>query len=184
MLLSLRYLGLINTNQEPTQELKQLVEYPENYSENLKSLLLSSYPFLFDGTIDLKNTVTEKVVEKFQAAGASGSTVAKCMAFFLGAAKVAQIEVSSRVKAPLPTVNTRKKKANAAGGNNTATMDDESQNDAEIPPDMDRITVPLRGMEDGIIYFPEGLEGDSAKRAIRMAVFILREYYGLEDDDS
>mgnify|MGYP000462874493 CR=1 FL=1 len=52
------------------------------------------------------NEYVEKVVEKFRAAGASGSTVTKCMAFLLAACEDASIEVSKYVKAPAPARST------------------------------------------------------------------------------
>jgi hypothetical protein len=109
MMASLKYLGLINKDETPTNTLVQLVENEENYSKLLKQLLLDKYSFLFDDSIDIKTTTTERVAEKFQLAGASGSTVSKCMAFFLTAAKAAGIEVSPRVKAPKVSSAPRKK---------------------------------------------------------------------------
>jgi hypothetical protein len=47
---------------------------------------------------------------------------------------------------------------------------------------MDRITVPLRGMEDGILFFPENLTDEDAKRAIKMTTFILKQYYDIEGE--
>ena len=47
---------------------------------------------------------------------------------------------------------------------------------------MERITIPLRDFEDGIIYLPANLEDNDAKRAIKMVKFILEEYYNFNDD--
>lgn len=109
---TLRSLDLINSKDEPTEKLKQLVNSEDNYNALLKDILYASYPFLSDGSLDLANTATEKVVEKFKDLGAGGSTISKCMAFFLAAAKDAGIEVSKYVKAPAPdrTGPTRKGK--------------------------------------------------------------------------
>ena len=183
MVASLKFLGLIEKDGEATDKLRQLVDTPEDYSENIKKLLEEKYSLLFDGSIDIKNTVTEKLAEKFEAAGASGSTVSKCMAFFLGMAKVAKIEVSPRVKVPSTPSAKRRKNGTTPAVKTTARDTDDEPSD-EIPEGMERITVPLRGMEDGVIYFPEGLDDDSAKRAIKMTVFILREYYGLPDEQA
>jgi hypothetical protein len=184
MIASLRYLGLIDKSHASTDRMTQLVENQEDYSRNLNELLLEKYPFLFDDSIDIKNTTTEKVSEKFKEAGASGSTVSKCMAFFLQAAKAADIEVSSRVTAPkvasTPRMRRTKwpKKASQQRENTQALGHD----DDAIPDGMERITVPLRGMEDGILYFPEDMDADDARRAIRMTTFILNQYYGIEDE--
>ena len=60
---------------------------------------------------------------------------------------------------------------------------DNSNFEEELPEGMERITVPLRGKEDGIIFFPAELEKEEAKRAVKAAVFILNSYYELDDED-
>lgn len=123
MAATLRYLKLINEKDEPSSMLKQLTDSDANYGELLREILTHSYAFLNDESIDLKNTTTDKVAEKFKELGASGSTVSKCMAFFLAAAKDAGIEVSQYVKAPAPVranparkVRSRVKGGNASNG--------------------------------------------------------------------
>lgn len=183
MMASLKYLDLINKDSIPTDTLVQLVENDDNYSINLKQLLLAKYPFLFDETIDIKTTTTEKVAEKFQQAGAQGSTVSKCMAFFLGAAKAAELEVSPRVKAPKIVGSAKRRKKLTVKKRNINQPEDLIPVDDDlIPEGMERITVPLRGMEDGVIFFPDDLDEDSAKRAITMTTFILNQFYGVEDE--
>jgi hypothetical protein len=100
---SLRALGLTKDDSTPTEKLAKLVKDKDNYRANLGVVIKDAYPFLFDGSIDLANTTSELVAEKFKAAGAGGSTVSKGVAFFLAIAKDAGIEVSPRVKAPTPT---------------------------------------------------------------------------------
>lgn len=187
---SLRALGLITDDATPTEKLKQLVEKQDNYSENLKAILHQAYPFLFDSSIDIANTTTEKVAEKFKDAGASGSTVSKGMSLFLALAKDAGIQVSSRVKAPAPvrSINGNKKKPKRSEAPNIDKeegLDDDSlDSGAEKELEgMERITVSLRGMPDGVIYFPEGLNGETAIKAVRLAIFALKNYYDLEDGD-
>lgn len=185
MIASLRFLGLVDKEYVPTDKLVQLVENPEDYSKILNELLYEKYRFLFDGTIDIENTTTEKVTEKFKEAGASGSTVSKCMAFFLQAAKDADIKVSPRVTSPKVPGTPRKKrpkKTTKASSSDQQNNGQGSEYGEDIPDGMDRIAIPLRGMEDGIIYFPEDMDQDDAKRAIKMATFILNQYYGLDDE--
>jgi uncharacterized protein DUF5343 len=180
MIASLKYLNLISKDSTPTQELVQLVENEDNYNENLNKLLHAKYQFLFDDSIDIKNTTSEKVAEKFEAVGASGSTVSKCMAFFLTAAKAAGIEVSHRVKAP--KIKRSPKKANNKKTPIQELGDQGTGEEDTIPEGMERITVPLRNMDDGIIFFPEDLDKEAAKRAIKMTEFILKEYYEIDED--
>lgn len=181
MTASLKALRLIDDSMSPSEDLKQLVESEENYSKNLKKILERSYDFLFDGSIDIHNTTTEKIVEKFREAGASGSTVSKCISFFLGAAKAAEINVSARVKSPAPDRKpTKPKKAKGKDGGSANDDQTPKKTEKALHPEMEKITVPLRGMDDGVIYFPKGLDADDAKRAVKMAVFILNNFYGLD----
>lgn len=181
---SLKSLNLIDENEAPTEKFKQLVDSEEQYPLILRDLLTETYSFLFDGSIDISSTTTEKVAEKFKAAGASGSTISKCMAFFLRAAKEADINVSSRVKAP--TVDRGRRRRNSPPSRNPELDEVQINNDPngdEMPlvhEGMERITIPLRGMDDGVIYFPQEMDTDDAKRAIRMTKFILEEYYGID----
>lgn len=182
MMASLKYLGLVDKSLKPTETLHQLVENEADYTSILKKLLEDKYSFLFDDGLDIKTTITEKVAERFQAAGATGSTISKAMSFFLVAAKAAEIEVSPRVKAPPVPKSTTKRKTqndkNDPGGNNTPPEVEDV-----TPKGMERITVSLRDMEDGIIYFPKDMEEDDARRAVKMATFILNQFYGIDDGD-
>lgn len=129
MAATLRYLDLVNDKEEPTEKLKQLINSDANYSEELKKILTDSYGFLNDHTIDLRHTTTDKVAEKFRELGASGSTVSKCMAFFLAAAKDAKIQVSQYVKAPAPVRANAPRKSKNRGRSN-----DEDRSSDDLPP--------------------------------------------------
>lgn len=179
MMASLKYLGLIDEDSRPTTYLVQLVDNVDDYSVILKELLEKKYSFLFDNSINIKTTTTEKVAEKFQDAGAKGSTVSKCISFFLAAAKAAELEVSPRVKPPPITKSTTKRKAQKGSGETTDTR--LPADETPVHEGMERITVSLRDMEDGIIYFPKDLGEDDARRAVKMATFILNQFYGIED---
>lgn len=186
---SLKALGLIKEDTTPTQKFKQLVEQQENYSTNLKELIHDAYPFLFDNSIDVANTTTEKVAEKFKEAGASGSTIAKCISFFLAIAKEAGIPVSGRVKAPAPQRSSngtkkKNKKADAVVDEvENGSYEDDIGEQNRVPEDMEKITVSLRGMSDGVIWFPKDLDGEQAKKAVKLAIFALKNFYDLPDED-
>lgn len=180
MMASLKYLDLIDKASTPTPMLAQLVDNEDNYNNNLKKLLETKYSFLFNGDTNITTATTEKVAEKFKAAGCIGSTVSKSISFFLVAAKAAGIEVSPRVKAPpvakSPAKRKLKKSADTTGSGGTQEPEEDV-----VPEGMERITVSLRGMDDGIIYFPENMAEEDAKRAIKMTTFILKEFYGIDD---
>ncbi|CAA0112319.1 Uncharacterised protein [Halioglobus japonicus] len=182
MTASLKALGLIDEDTVPTEKLSLLVNSTEDYSTALNLVLQEAYPFLFDGSVDLSNTTTEKVAEKFKEAGATGSTITKSMHFFLSAAKEAEVEVHSRVKAPAidRSKQTRRKSKLGEPKDESEAGQGGGENESEIPEGMERITVPLRNMEDGVIYFPAELEQEEAKKAVKMAVFILNNFYGID----
>ena len=181
MMASLKYLSLIDKDSCPTERLTQLIENESNYSNILKELLEEQYSFLFSDGFDIKTTTTEKVSELFQKQGAGGSTISKGMAFFLSAAKAAGIEISSRVKAPAIQKSPAKRKPRDPI---SKTPPGDSDPEVDVIPDgMERITVSLRDMEDGIIYFPKDMEDDDARRAVKMTTFILNQFYGIEDRD-
>lgn len=121
---ALRFLGLISPNGLPGEFLPKLVnsEGPERVRV-LRDILHASYPFLFRG-FDLKTATPRMVEEQFSAAGASGGTIAKCLSFFMAAAKEAEIPVSPHLKNARGTRTTRpgrrtnrEASAQANGGN-------------------------------------------------------------------
>ena len=181
---TLRTLGLIDKNDAPTDAMMQLVDPKQNYAENLKVILVQSYPFISDGSIDLKNTTTEKVVEKFKQAGATGSTVSKCMAFFLAACKAAGIETSQYVKAPLPPRASGRPPKRRQGTKAREKLDVIHADPDDVDLDgMARITIPLHGMQDGRVYFPEDMTLAQWRYALRMTEFILQNYRLDVDED-
>jgi len=99
---SLKFLGLIDTNSIPTKNLKQLVETDgENYTLALKNVLEESYAFLLKNGVNIENATGTQVENKFKEQGVTGSTITKCISFFLSMAKEAGIKVSSHVRPPV-----------------------------------------------------------------------------------
>jgi hypothetical protein len=98
---ALKFLNLIDGNAKPTQKMTQLVDASaENYSLTLKNVLAEAYDFLFEVDFNLEQATGTQVENKFKNRGVSGSTVTKCIAFFLTAAKEAKIKVSGHVRPP------------------------------------------------------------------------------------
>lgn len=182
MTASLKALDLINEDTVPTDKLSMLVNAGEDYSTTLNLVIQEAYPFLFDGTIDLSNTTTEKVAEKFKEAGATGSTITKCMSFFLSAAKDAEIEVHPRVRAPAidRSKQTRRKSKQKDQQEEILPLDPGTSDGIDLE-GMEKIIITLRGMDDGFICLPEGLEGEEAKRVLKAVVFNLKHYYEVEE---
>ena len=178
---SLKAMGLVNEKGEPTKNLTQLTDSSIDYKTSLRQILLHTYAFLNDGSIDLKNTTTEKLVEKFVALGASGSTISKCVAFFLAAAKDTGIAVSQYVKAPTPprsAVTKRDKKGRSTPIEEPDDEEIDAESEVESEPEEDRtvIPIPLHGMADGKITLPANLNEEDWQYAVNMAKFILENY--------
>jgi hypothetical protein len=94
LLAALRYLGLISPTGKHTERLDALVKSAgAEHASCLRKVLKDSYPFLFSG-FDLGRATPQEIEDKFSEAGASGDTLRKCIAFFLSAAKAAEMQTS------------------------------------------------------------------------------------------
>ncbi len=100
LLTGLRYLGLVDSNDVVLDSLRRLVRASdEERPEIWREILLSAYPFLFEANgFDLATGTAHQFEERFRATGAQGDTVRKTAAFFLAAAKEAQIPVSPYIE--------------------------------------------------------------------------------------
>ena len=159
-----KVMKLINGDDTPTQKLQQIVESEDNYTDVLNVILGETYDFLADPELDLATTTTDKLEQRFRTMGASGSTVSKCMQFFLLAAKDAGIQISSYVKAPAPKRNPLSKHAKRE-------LDPPSSSTK-----MTKIIVPLHGMEDWTIQFPEQMSDTQWDQGLKMTQLILDNY--------
>jgi hypothetical protein len=113
---ALRYLQLVSTNGAPTDRLTKLAnaEGPEK-QKAWQNLITATYPFLFKG-FDLERATSKQLEEQFSATGAGGATIGKCMAFFLAAAKAADIKLSPHVKPFKSVTRTTRARRNYSNG--------------------------------------------------------------------
>jgi Family of unknown function (DUF5343) len=186
MLATLKSLKLTTLEGEPTENFRSLINASEeNFSKILHGIVKSTYDFLFSNSIDLETTTTKKVEEKFREIGASGSTLSRCIAFFLAAAKVANIPVSRYVKPPKieRSLKTKDKVYSEKSQNqeNEYHTISEEENLFESS-DMVKITIPLRDTLDGLILFPKNMDEKQIRQAVKMADFILKNYYEIKDE--
>jgi hypothetical protein len=178
MMVSLLSLGLINDENEPTDLLKRLVASEADYPVVLKDVIQRTYPWLFDGTIDLAKTTTEKVAEKMREIGTGGSTTSKCISFLLAAAKEAGLTVSPYLKPLAIAKPAKKKNARMAAVPDEIEQEDEEEDDAALAElqDKERIVVSVHGMDDWIIHVPKDLTPAQWRHGLKMAKFILDNY--------
>lgn len=97
LLSALRSLRMIDENGEPKPRLKQIVEAtPENRKPLYRHLIEVEYPFL--RAINLQGATPKQIEAAFESTGATGDTVRKCIAFFIGMAKAADLQLSPLIE--------------------------------------------------------------------------------------
>jgi hypothetical protein len=145
---SLLYLGLIQGDGTPTAAFKKLVKASSaDYGGVLREIVTAAYAFMFNDGIDLKSTTTKKVEEKFREQGVSGSTVSKCIAFFLACCKDASIEVSRFVKTPAVTSTPRNTvRRNASSGRMVENVEDDDEEEADRQPPLPEVHPAIVGL--------------------------------------
>lgn len=189
LLPALHWLGLINERGDPQPILHELVAADnDEYKALLRKIVKERYSFLFNGSFDLAKASSGQVIEAFKQQDINGSTVTKCMSFFIAIAKDAGIAISSHVKPPsvkrTPGSGGRKKKAPAAGSAAINVQDDADDEETDKPPEgTEKISFTLRNMPDVVVYFPADLKDEEEiKRVIKATVFNLEMYYGVTID--
>jgi hypothetical protein len=164
MIGSLEFLKLIDSKGIPTKALHQLIDVAgEDRVITLRSVLEGAYPFLFTGGLDLKRATTKQMEEAFRNQGISGSTVIKCISFFLAAAKEAGVAVSPHIKTP-PLVRTapRRTATPAPQGERSDEGGDEDGADGDDESTL-RLKLPLLGKRDVVLTLPADFNEDDWK---------------------
>ena len=100
LITTLKYFHLITgADGTPTEKLHKLVKASnDEQKQMLREIIATSYPFLFKDGFDLKGATSKQLQDRFEAAGASGGTIRKSVAFFMAAAKYTGIELSPHIK--------------------------------------------------------------------------------------
>jgi hypothetical protein len=129
MLKTLEALGLIDGASKPTRTLRDLLTHAKGSAEfkaKLREILERAYPYLFGSGINLKTATTNQVQGAFREQNVTGSTISKCIAFFLSAAKDAGVEISKYVRTP-PMADVGSKKRSTSPRNVAPDDDDEAE---------------------------------------------------------
>lgn len=186
LLPALQWLTLIDGDGTPSPLLRNLaaaIDDEGEYAALLEPMIKERYSFLFNGGINLATASSGQVTDAFKAQEIQGSTVTKCISFFLAIAKDARIQISPHVKAPkVARSSTAKKKNNKTDKDKSeiSALTGKTPNE-ERNTELLKITIPLPGMADGAIYLPKDMTDDQAKLAVKMADFILKNYYGIKE---
>lgn len=128
MIKSMESLGLIDASGKPTQALSDLVQTPRGgaqYQSTYRAALEKAYPYLFNSSINLQTATTIQVQSAFREQSVTGSTISKCIAFFLAAAKEAGVVVSKYVRVP-PMADTSGKRRTTS-----ARVEDDDEDEEE-----------------------------------------------------
>lgn len=115
LLSALRSLNMIDEHGIPRPRLKQLVAATPDQRKSLyKQIIDAEYKFLSD--INLQGATPKQIDAAFESTGATGDTVRKCIAFFVGMAKAADIPLSPLIEKVRrrPSSNGQKKKPKPA----------------------------------------------------------------------
>ncbi len=184
---SLKFLQLLDSNSKPTETMRQFVNATDEARPALlKSILEGAYSFLFnDPEFDIENATGQMMAEKFRLQGVSGSTLSKGIVFFLAAAKVAGIKVSSHIKAP--SVPATKRSPRKKGAVEEYEQDEEEADDEYgdgEKPGFVKIQIPLHGMPDGVVYLPDGLTAAQWAYALKITKFLLENYRNEDAPDT
>lgn len=137
LLSAMKALGLIDANGIPTQTLHKLVGAEGVERERLMGeIVRRTYPSLFAVGFDLERATTRQVVDKFATLGASGATLGKCLAFFISAAKEANIQLSPHIRPMVtsPGPNTRVRRALPQDGTAAGADAEPADGGAGLPP--------------------------------------------------
>ncbi|MDX6697696.1 MAG: hypothetical protein QOE65_1093 [Solirubrobacteraceae bacterium] len=117
-----RALGLTDNDGKPTRLLVQLVEEPDKRGTVFADVLRSKYPNVVSlGT----NATQEQLEEQFKPFGLGGSTLRKAVAFYLHAAKFAEVPLSPHFRSPRTTTrqSTSRRRPKAAPAPTAANGD-------------------------------------------------------------
>lgn len=180
MIGTFEWFGLVNSDNSPSDKLKELVtSYDSNYNGQLKVLLNDSYEILRERKIDLKAGTEVQISKLFRDYGYSGSTLTKAVSFFLNACKDAGYEIGEHLKAPAPPRNgtSRGRRGRVARNSSDSPDDNVVEKPPKTPPGMTVIPVGLHGMQDGAIHLPANLNKRQWDYAVKMASFILENYH-------
>ena len=94
---SLRYLGLVDEKNVPSERLKgllQAVRVGKGKEGVLREILHQTYPTLFGADFNLKTTTLGALSGRFEEMGAKGVVLRQCISFFLHMGAEAQLDLS------------------------------------------------------------------------------------------
>ena len=163
LLSALRALHMIDENGVPRPLLTQIVQAaPDDRQPLYKQLIETEYRFLKE--IDLRGATQRQLAKAFESTGATGDTVRKCMLFFIGIAKAADLQLSPLIqkagRRPSKGVNGNKPKGRGRTPRDPPPPPPpppgvDGTGDGGVPQGFERMHIP--GLRGGHIQFPSDL---------------------------
>lgn len=162
LLSALRSLNMIDEKGVPRPRLTQIVQAsPDDRKPLYRQLIEAEYLFLKE--IDLRGATQRQLAGAFESTGATGDTVRKCMLFFIGMAKAAELPLS-------PLIQKAGRRPSKGGNGNRAKPRAKTPQDPPppspppgangagnggVPQGFERMHIP--GLRGGYIQFPSDL---------------------------
>lgn len=115
---ALRWLDLIGEEGDVTGTLALLAQNPDVRPRVVGELLRSHYPAVF--VLSSRNGTQRQLEEEFRSYGINGSTLRSAIAFFLNAARFAEIPVSPHFKVPQDRSSRSNRKASPRNSRTTS----------------------------------------------------------------
>jgi hypothetical protein len=181
LIATLKWFKLIDNDGARTKLLDEYLAADEAQSKSmLKAMIEGSYSALTNGTFNLKSATTQQMTDKFREYEISGSTLGKCISFFLAASRDAGIQVSPHVKAPTVSPTTKRRAKPSLATPVIPAAPEQTQHDrkhtAKTHDDsMISIPIPIAG-KDGAIILPKGMTDRQWTSVVKMIEFIINNY--------
>ncbi len=108
IIMALRFLGLLDSEDNPTAKLHQLVENKDDRKKVLNNILVDAYRRVID--LDLTKTTTKMLDDAMEQYNVSGDTKKKAVRFFLQAAKFVGMPMHPLLQGQIRNTGPRKKR--------------------------------------------------------------------------
>lgn len=108
IIMALRFLGLLDSEDNPTPKLHQLVEKKADRKMYLNNILVDAYRSIID--LDLTKTTPKMLDDEMEKYSVSGDTKKKAVRFFLQAAKYVEMQMHPLLQSQVRNSNGPRKK--------------------------------------------------------------------------
>jgi hypothetical protein len=161
----MKWLNLIDDNGYTRDSLRKLVDThgTDAWGDVFGDVISEAYCDVI-GDLDLDNATSKMLAEKFQALGADGQVLQKCITFYLAALRNAGLKVSPHLTEKPPRQRGEKRgRSMRRAGNGQGGSGDDSQatrTESSTPQGMVRFSFPIPDKSAATIILPGDLSAD------------------------